>query len=81
MLHAEKDLGSTVLFFGCRHKAEDYIYQEELEGYEGEGVLSGLHVAFSRDQAEKVYVQDLMEKGGEEVYRLLEKQAYFYVCG
>ena len=80
-MSAEKDIGSTVLFFGCRHKAQDYIYQEELEGYEGEGILSGLHVAFSRDQAEKVYVQQLMEKEGEEVFRMLEKQAYFYVCG
>ena len=74
-------MGSTVLFFGCRHKVEDYIYQEELENYQEEGVLSRLHVAFSRDQEKKVYVQNLMEMEGEEIYKLLEKQAYFYVCG
>lgn len=46
-----------------------------------EGVLTGLHVAFSRDQEEKVYVQHVLKKKGEEIYQLLEKQAYFYVCG
>lgn len=79
--HTDKELGSTVLYFGCRHKAQDYIYQEELEGFKEEGVLTGLHVAFSRDQEEKVYVQHIMERTGDEVYHLLEKQAYFYVCG
>lgn len=78
---SEKDLGPTVLFFGCRSKFQDYIYQEELEGYEKEGVLSDLHVAFSRDQPEKIYVQSLIEKEGKEVFELLEKQGYFYVCG
>ena len=60
---------------------EDYIYQEEMEGYREEGVLSALHVAFSRDQEKKIYVQHLMEDQGEEVFKLLESQAYFYVCG
>ena len=51
---AGKELGETVLYFGCRHKNEDYIYQEELEEAEKTGVLSQLHVAFSRDQEQKV---------------------------
>lgn len=80
-LFTEKELGSTVLFFGCRHKDEDYIYREELEGFAEEQVLTGLHVAFSRDQEEKVYVQHIMKKAGDNIYQLLEKQAYFYVCG
>lgn len=42
------------MFFGCRHKNEDYIYQEELEKAEKNGVLTQLHVAFSRDQDHKV---------------------------
>ena len=46
----EKVLGSTVLYFGCRHKSEDYIYQEELEACEEDGTISDLFVAFSRDQ-------------------------------
>ena len=43
------------MYFGCRHKNEDYIYQEELEEAERNGVLSKLDVAFSRDQEHKVY--------------------------
>jgi NADPH-ferrihemoprotein reductase len=45
-----KPMGDTLLFFGCRHKAEDYIYQEEIEQYHNEGTISHLFVAFSRDQ-------------------------------
>ena len=76
-----KELGKTVLFFGCRHRAEDYIYEEELEGYRDSGVLGDLQVAFSRDQPEKVYVQHLLRKSGAAVWELLEKQGYFYICG
>ncbi len=78
---SDKALGSTILYFGCRKESEDYLYQEELEGYKKEEVLKELHVAFSRDKEEKVYVQHLMEKTGKEMYALLEQQAYFYVCG
>ena len=45
-----KQIGNTVLFFGCRKKSEDYIYEDELTSYEGNGTLTDLHVAFSRDQ-------------------------------
>lgn len=47
-------MGETVLYFGCRHKAEDYLYQEELEAFEKAGALTRLSVAFSRDQEHKV---------------------------
>lgn len=76
-----KELGETVLLFGCRHKNEDYIYEEELEGYRDDGVLSQLHVAFSRDQAHKVYVQHILKRIGADIWAMLEKQGYFYVCG
>uniref|UniRef100_A0A673N232 NADPH--hemoprotein reductase n=1 Tax=Sinocyclocheilus rhinocerous TaxID=307959 RepID=A0A673N232_9TELE len=49
-----KEVGETVLYYGCRHKNEDFLYQEELEEFEKTGVLTALNVAFSRDQAEKV---------------------------
>lgn len=49
-----KEVGETLMFFGCRHKNEDFIYQEELEEAEKKEVLSKLHVAFSRDQEQKV---------------------------
>lgn len=45
-----KPLGDTILFFGCRHKVEDYIYEEEIKNYHAEGTISHLYVAFSRDQ-------------------------------
>merc|ERR1719447_1830949 len=50
-----KPVGPTVLYFGCRNKEQDYIYREELEAWEQDGLLT-LHTAFSRDQAEKRYV-------------------------
>lgn len=74
-------VGETVLYFGCRHKNEDYIYEEELEKYRDEGLLTNLHVAFSRDQEHKVYVQHLLEQNGEEVWRILDKGGHIYVCG
>ena len=81
MFLSGKELGETVLLFGCRHKNEDYIYEDELEGYRDDGVLSQLHVAFSRDQPQKVYVQHILKKIGADIWAMLEKQGYFYVCG
>ena len=49
-LTAGKQLGSTILFFGCRHKAQDYLYEDELSQYLQDEVLTKLFVAFSRDQ-------------------------------
>lgn len=51
-----KDVGETVLYFGCRHRNEDFLYQQELEEFERAGVLTQLNVAFSRDQEHKVSV-------------------------
>lgn len=45
-----KQIGNIVLFFGCRKKSEDYIYEDELTSYQDNGTLTDLHVAFSRDQ-------------------------------
>lgn len=71
-----------ILYFGCRHKAEDYIYEEELKEFVEEGVITKLHVAFSRDQKEKIYVQHLMRQSKQELARLLRKEdAHVYVCG
>uniref|UniRef100_A0A8C9Z5T8 NADPH--cytochrome P450 reductase n=1 Tax=Sander lucioperca TaxID=283035 RepID=A0A8C9Z5T8_SANLU len=77
-----KEVGETVMFFGCRHKNEDYIYQEELEEAEKNGVLTQLNVAFSRDQEQKVYVQHLMKKNKEDIWKLIHSDnAHIYVCG
>lgn len=73
--------GRNWLFFGNPHRATDYIYEEQLEGWKKNGVLSRLDLAFSRDQAQKVYVQDKMLEAGEELWKWLQGGAYFYVCG
>uniref|UniRef100_A0A673ISE1 NADPH--cytochrome P450 reductase n=1 Tax=Sinocyclocheilus rhinocerous TaxID=307959 RepID=A0A673ISE1_9TELE len=77
-----KDVGDTVLYYGCRYKNEDFLYQEDLEEFEKTGVLTALNVAFSRDQAEKVYVQHLLKKNKEAVWRLVHSDnAHIYICG
>jgi len=78
---ASEAQGENWLFFGNPHFTQDFLYQVELQGYLKSGVLSKLDVAFSRDQAEKIYVQDKLRKSGAEVYAWLEKGAHFYVCG
>lgn len=76
-----KPVGETVLYFGCRKRAEDFIYQEELLDYEKNGSVK-LHLAFSRDQAHKVYVSHLLEKEADEVWRIIgESNGHVYICG
>jgi len=78
---AGQNVGKTVLFFGCRKRSEDFLYEKEWEQYkEALGDNFVLHTAFSRDGPKKVYVQHQMEEYGEEI-KLLEQKAYFYVCG
>ncbi|KAF0685521.1 Aste57867_22613 [Aphanomyces stellatus] len=79
--NAGEAVGPTWLFFGCRRQAEDYLYQDELAAYEADGTLSQLHVAFSRDTAQKVYVQHLIKQQGEALWALLAAGAHIYVCG
>lgn len=73
--------GKNWLFFGDRNAATDFIYREELETLQAEGLLSRLDLAFSRDQAEKIYVQDRMRENGAEMFAWLEQGGYFFVCG
>ncbi|XP_056905446.1 P450 (cytochrome) oxidoreductase b isoform X2 [Takifugu flavidus] len=77
-----KEVGETVMYFGCRHKNEDYLYQEELEEAEKNGALTQLNVAFSRDQEHKVYVQHLLKANKEHVWKLIHSEnAHIYICG
>ena len=69
-----------MLYFGCRNKAQDYIYQEELEGWEEDGLLT-LYTAFSRDQEQKRYVTHCLRETGPHVWQLLNQGAHLYVCG
>jgi sulfite reductase (NADPH) flavoprotein alpha-component len=78
---ARGDTGRNWLFFGEQHAASDFYYRDELESMRDSGVLTRLDVAFSRDQADKVYVQDRMREQGAQLWAWLEDGAHFYVCG
>ncbi|MFM0510182.1 molybdopterin-dependent oxidoreductase [Paraburkholderia sp. RL17-373-BIF-A] len=78
---ARGDTGRNWLFFGEQHAASDFYYRDELESMRDSGVLNRLDVAFSRDQADKVYVQDRMREQGAQLWSWLEDGAHFYVCG
>lgn len=73
--------GKNWLFFGDQHYSTDFLYQSEWQNYLNEGILTKLDVAFSRDQKEKIYVQNRMLDNSRELFAWLEKGAYFYVCG
>ena len=77
-------LGSTGrnwLFFGDQHYLYDFLYQLEWQDHLKSGALTKLDVAFSRDQPEKIYVQDRIIANAAEVFAWLEEGAHFYVCG
>ena len=73
--------GRNWIFFGDQRSASDYVYREEFEAWKGEGVLTRIDTAFSRDQAGKVYVQDRMRENAAELWSWIKSGAYFYVCG
>jgi sulfite reductase (NADPH) flavoprotein alpha-component len=73
--------GRNWLFFGDQRYTYDFLYQLEWQDFLKEGHLAKLDLAFSRDQPEKVYVQDKMLENGAELYKWLEEGAHFYVCG
>lgn len=73
--------GKNWLFFGNPHFTQDFLYQVELQKYLASGLLTRLDVAFSRDQAEKIYVQDRVAEQGAELYAWLETGAHLYICG
>lgn len=73
--------GESWLFFGDQKYSYDFLYQLEWQDHLKDGNLTKLDVAFSRDQPEKYYVQDVMREQASELYAWLEKGAVFYVCG
>ncbi len=73
--------GRNWLFFGEQHEKTDFYYRDELSEMHESGFLTRLDLAFSRDQAEKIYVQDRMCARGAELWAWLEEGAHFYVCG
>ncbi|HEV7283101.1 MAG TPA: sulfite reductase subunit alpha [Pirellulaceae bacterium] len=73
--------GKNWLFFGDQKKECDFLYQSEVAGWLDRGTLTRLDLAFSRDQSQKVYVQDRMRENGGELFRWIAQGACFYVCG
>ena len=73
--------GKNWLFFGDQKRATDFLYEEQLVAWQHSGFLNRLDLAFSRDQAEKIYVQTRMLENAAELWSWLEEGGHFYVCG
>jgi sulfite reductase (NADPH) flavoprotein alpha-component len=73
--------GENWLFFGDQRASTDFLYRETLENWQQSGLLTRLETAFSRDQEQKIYVQDRMREHGAELADWLQRGAHFYVCG
>ena len=75
------DSGRNWLFFGDWTEEGEYLYRDEMNDWKDRGIISKHDLAWSRQGSEKVYVQHLMEKNGEEIWNWIHGGAYFYVCG
>ncbi len=73
--------GKTWLFFGSQRESSDYFYRDEFEAFQKEGYLTRIDTAFSRDQAQKIYVQHRMQENAAQIWKWLEDGAEFFVCG
>lgn len=75
--------GTNELYFGCRYSTVDYIYKDELHDFTERGVLTALHLAFSRETREKEYVQHLLVKdeNAAEVVKCLDAGGFVFICG
>ncbi|MGJ8679977.1 assimilatory sulfite reductase (NADPH) flavoprotein subunit [Paraglaciecola sp.] len=78
---ADEAEGKNWLFFGNPHYTQDFLYQTEWQRFVKEGVVDKVTLAFSRDQEQKIYVQNRMLEKGAELYKWLEDGAHLYVCG
>jgi sulfite reductase (NADPH) flavoprotein alpha-component len=77
-----KEIGSVLLYMGSRHQREEYCYGEEWEAYQDAGVITLLGRAFSRDQPQKIYIQDRMRQTMDEIIQAyIKEEGAFYLCG
>ncbi|KIW04314.1 uncharacterized protein PV09_04607 [Verruconis gallopava] len=76
------EIGAVMLYMGSRHQKEEYLYGEEWEAYRDAGIITHMGCAFSRDQPEKIYIQDRMRQTMEQVRQAyFKEQGSFYLCG
>lgn len=76
------EIGEVLLYMGSRHQREEYLFGEEWEAYQDAGIITLLGRAFSRDQPQKIYIQDRMRQTLSDIRRsYLEKEGSFYLCG
>lgn len=76
------EIGEVLLYMGSRHQREEYLYGEEWEAYQDAGIITLLGRAFSRDQPQKIYIQDRMRESLSDIRRAyLQKEGSFYLCG
>nr|WP_271211088.1 bifunctional nitrate reductase/sulfite reductase flavoprotein subunit alpha [Rhodococcus wratislaviensis]GLK36809.1 bifunctional reductase [Rhodococcus wratislaviensis] len=83
-LHERRELGHTGknwMFFGEQHEATDFYYREEMEAMHRDGFLTHLDAAFSRDQRQKIYVQDRIREHGAKLWGWMQEGSSLYVCG
>jgi len=73
--------GRNWVFFGDQHRATDFLYEEEWTNWLAQGRIARFDTAFSRDQPQKIYVQDRMRENAAELWSWIKGGAYFYVCG
>ncbi len=73
--------GKNWLFFGNPHSETDFLYEDQLSQLQKKGVLTKLTTAFSRDQKEKIYVQDRMLEEGAEIWKWFQEGGHFLICG
>lgn len=78
---AEGATGKNWLLFGNPHFTEDFLYQVEWQRYVKDGLLTRIDLAWSRDQADKIYVQDKLREQGAELWSWIQQGAHIYVCG
>lgn len=74
-------VGPILLFYGIRRTDQDFLYKDEIKSYQQDGTLTELHLACSREQAEKIYVQHVLAKKSDRIWELLQCGAHIYVCG